>query len=53
MGQVGVGEGMNPREEREGQSAGMLIMWRCGGVQYVIIPSFGAMKLCFEVQDGR
>jgi hypothetical protein len=53
MGRVGVGEAVNPREEREGQSAGMLIMWRHGGAQYVIVPSLGAMKLCFEVRDGQ
>ena len=36
MGRVGVGEAMNLREER-GVSAGMLAMWRQGGVQYMAV----------------
>jgi hypothetical protein len=48
-----VGEAVNVREERVGQSAGMPVVWRWGGVRYAVVPSFGAVKLCFEVRDGR
>jgi hypothetical protein len=48
-----VREAMNAREERAGQSTAMLVVWRQGGARSVVIPSFGAMKLCFEVQDGQ
>jgi hypothetical protein len=48
-----VGEAVNPTEERAGWSAGMLIAWRRGGARYMVVPSFSALKLCFEVQEGQ